>query len=394
MKPHTSLSVWTIFAAVLAFGITSASAQQVLLPSAPSAWTASLETIASTEDTSNGSSTATNNNPDTATGSCNLFVTSSGHRALTRCSLTNFTPTTFSFFTHRFGLENQLLASVDTIDGDSAASVILEMPPASFVDALLTGDARLDLQDAAGSLMRGTFSEIETTITTFTLDGAQVIPPSDSLATGQCNVLVAKIPALVGIDCSLSTATADTITLNAGTRGNTGNTLETFTIPVGDRHPTAWVPANSVLIQTTNSPAPYYLNVGTGTDAIRGQADGCRRNKYTLCLQDRFVITSEGDLGFDDKTRGSGEAEPISLQLGLLRLRGTNKSGLQINTLSGVTAYIKNSCAALQTFTVQLTLNAGPTNVTVRDTQTNLSRIFALDTNTQSVVDRTTFLCE
>ena len=394
MKPHTSLSVWTIFAAVLAFGITSASAQQVLLPSAPSAWTASLETVASTEDTSNGSSTATNNNPDTATGSCNLFVTRSGHRALTRCSLTNFTPTTFSFFTHRFGLENQLLASVDTIDGDSAASVILEMPPASFVDALLTGDARLDLQDAAGSLMRGTFSEIETTITTFTLDGAQVIPPSDSLATGQCNVLVAKIPALVGIDCSLSTATADTITLNAGTRGNTGNTLETFTIPVGDRHPTAWVPANSVLIQTTNSPAPYYLNVGTGTDAIRGQADGCRRNKYTLCLQDRFVITSEGDLGFDDKTRGSGEAEPISLQLGLLRLRGTNKSGLQINTLSGVTAYIKNSCAALQTFTVQLTLNAGPTNVTVRDTQTNLSRIFALDTNTQSVVDRTTFLCE
>ena len=230
MKPHTSLSVWAIFVAVLAFGITSASAQQVLLPSAPSAWTVSLETVASTEDTSNGSSTATDNNADTATGSCNLFVTSSGHRALTRCSLTNFTPTTFSFFTHRFGLENQLLASVDTIDGDSAASVTLEMPPASFVDALLTGDARLDLQDAAGSLMRGTFSEAETTLTTLTLDGAQVIPPSDSLATGQCNVLVAKIPALVGIDCSLSTATADTITLNAGTRGKTGNTLETFTI--------------------------------------------------------------------------------------------------------------------------------------------------------------------
>jgi len=394
MKPHTSLSVWTVFVAVLAFGITSASAQQVLLPSAPSAWTASMETVASTEDTSNGSSTATDNNPDTATGSCNLFVTRSGHRALTRCSLANFTPTTFSFSTNRFGLENQLLASVDTIEGDSATSVILEMPPASFVDALLTGDARLDLQDAAGSLMRGTFSEAETTLTTLTLDGAQVIPPSDSLATGQCNVLVAKIPALVGIDCSLSTATADTITLNAGSRGKTGNTLETFTIPVGDRHPTAWVPANSVLIQTTNSPAPYYLNVGTGTDAIRGQADGCRRNKYTLCLQDRFVITSEGDLGFDDKTRGSGEAEPISLQLGLLRLRGTNKSGIQINTLSGVTAYIKNSCAALQTFTVQLTLNANATNVTVRDTRTNLSRIFALDTNTETVIDRTTFLCE
>ena len=394
MKPHTSLSVWTVFVAVLAFGITSASAQQVLLPSAPSAWTASMETVASTEDTSNGSSTATDNNPDTATGSCNLFVTRSGHRALTRCSLANFTPTTFSFSTNRFGLENQLLASVDTIEGDSATSVILEMPPASFVDALLTGDARLDLQDAAGSLMRGTFSEAETTLTTLTLDGAQVIPPSDSLATGQCNVLVAKIPALVGIDCSLSTATADTITLNAGSRGKTGNTLETFTIPVGDRHPTAWVPANSVLIQTTNSPAPYYLNVGTGTDAIRGQADGCRRNKYTLCLQDRFVITSEGDLGFDDKTRGSGEAEPISLQLGLLRLRGTNKSGIQINTLSGVTAYIKNSCAALQTFTVQLTLNANATNVTVRDTQTNLSRIFNLDANKESVVDRTTFLCE
>lgn len=395
MKPHTSLSVWTVFVAVLAFGITNASAQQVLLPPAPSAWTASLETVASTEDTSNGSSTATGNNPDTATGSCNLFVTRSGHRALTRCSLTNFTPTTFSFFTHRFGLANQLLASVDTIDGDSAASVTLEMPPASFVDALLTGDARLDLQDAAGSLMRGTFSEAETTITTFTLDGAQVVPPSDSLATGQCNVLVAAIPALVGIDCNLSsTTTADTITLNAGTRRKTGNILGTFTIPVGDRHPTAWVPANSVLIQTTNSPAPYYLNVGTGTDAIRGQADGCRRNKYTLCLQDRFVITAEGDLGFDDKTRGSGEAEPISLKLGLLRMRGTNKSGLQINTLSGVTAYIKNSCAALQTFTVQLTLNANATNVTVRDTRTNLSRIFALDTNKQSVVDRTTFLCE
>ena len=394
MKPHTSLSVWTVFVAVLAFGITSASAQQVLLPSAPSAWTASMETVASTEDTSNGSSTATDNNPDTATGSCNLFVTRSGHRALTRCSLANFTPTTFSFSTNRFGLENQLLASVDTIEGDSATSVILEMPPASFVDALLTGDARLDLQDAAGSLMRGTFSEAETTITTFTLDGAQVVPPSDSLATGQCNVLVAAIPALVGIDCSLSTTTADTITLNAGTRGKTGNILGTFTIPVGDRHPTAWVPANSVLIQTTNSPAPYYLNVGTGTDAIRGQADGCRRNKYTLCLQDRFVITSEGDLGFDDKTRGSGEAEPISLQLGLLRLRGTNKSGIQINTLSGVTAYIKNSCAALQTFTVQLTLNANATNVTVRDTRTNLSRIFALDTNTETVIDRTTFLCE
>ena len=394
MKPHTSLSVWAIFVALLTFGITNASAQQVLLPPTPSAWTASLETVASTEDTSNGSSTANGSNPDTATGTCNLFVTRSGHRALTRCSLTNFTPTTFSFFTHRFGLENQLLASVDTTDGDSAASVTLEMPPASFVDALLTGDARLDLQDAAGSLMRGTFSEAETTITTFNLDGAQVVPPSDSLATGQCNVLVAAIPALVGIDCSLSTTTADTITLNAGTRGKTGNTLETFTIQVGDRHPTAWVTANSVLIQTTDSPAPYYLDVGTGTDAIRGQADGCRRDKYTLCLQDRFVITSEGDLGFDDKTRGSGEAEPISLKFGLLGMRGTNKSGLQINTLSGVTVYIKNSCAALQTFTVQLTLNANATNVTVRDTQTNLSRIFTLDANKESIVDRTTFLCE
>ena len=394
MKPHTSLSVWAIFVAVLTFGITNASAQQVLLPPTPSAWTASLETVASTEDTSNGSSTANGSNPDTATGTCNLFVTRSGHRALTRCSLTNFTPTTFLFFTNRFGLENQLLASVDTTDGDSAASVTLEMPPASFVDALLTGDARLDLQDAAGSLMRGTFSEAETTITTVNLDGAQVVPPSDSLATGQCNVLVAAIPALVGIDCSLSTTTADTITLNAGTRGKTGNTLETFTIQVGDRHPTAWVPANSVLIQTTDSPAPYYLDVGTGTDAIRGQADGCRRDKYTLCLQDRFVITSEGDLGFDDKTRGSGEAEPISLKFGLLGMRGTNKSGLQINTLSGVTVYIKNSCAALQTFTVQLTLNANATNVTVRDTQTNLSRIFNLDANKESVVDRTTFLCE
>jgi hypothetical protein len=111
-------------------------------------------------------------------------------------------------------------------------------------------------------------------------------------------------------------------------------------------------------------------------------------------LQDRFVITSEGDLGFDDKTRGSGEAEPISLKFGLLGMRGTNKSGLQINTLSGVTVYIKNSCAALQTFTVQLTLNANATNVTVRDTQTNLSRIFTLDANKESIVDRTTFLCE
>ena len=130
-------------------------------------------------------------------------------------------------------------------------------------------------------------------------------------------------------------------------------------------------------------------------DAIRGQADGCRRNKHTLCLQDRFVITSEGELGFDDNTRGSGEAEPISQQFGLLRLRGTDESGLQINTLSGVTAYIKNSCDALKTFTVQLTLNAGPTNVTVHDTQTNLSRVFPLDSEGKSsVVDRTTFLCK
>ena len=200
---------------------------------------------------------------------------------------------------------------------------------------------------------------------------------------------------LAGVDCSLSSTTADTITLNAGALGRTGNTLETFTIPTGDSHPTAWVATNNILIQTTNSPAPYYLKVGNGMDAIRGQADGCRRNKHTLCLQDRFVITSEGELGFDDNTRGSGEAEPISQQFGLLRLRGTDESGLQINTLSGVTAYIKNSCAALQTFTVQLTLNAGPTNVTVRDTQTNRSRVFALDTDAQSsVVDRTTFLCE
>ena len=128
---------------------------------------------------------------------------------------------------------------------------------------------------------------------------------------------------------------------------------------------------------------------------IRGQADGCRQNKNTLCLQNRFVITSEGELGFDDNTRGSGEAEPISEKFGLLRMRGTDKSGLQIDTLSGVTAYIKNSCAALQTFTVQLTLNAGPTNVTVRDTQTNLSRVFSLDSEGKSsVVDRTTFLCK
>ncbi len=389
MKTHI---FWTVFAAVLASGITDVSAQQVLLPPSPNAWTASMEAVASTEDTSNSSSTG---NENAASGSCHLFVTRSGHRALTRCSLTNFTPATFSFFTTRFGIQDQLLASVDTIDVDSTTSVALEMPPASFVDALLTGEARLELKNVSGTLMRGTFSEMETTITTITLDGAQVLPPSDSLATGQCDLLVAKTPSLTGLDCSLSSTTADTMTLNAGARGQTGNTLETFTIAVGDSHPTVWAPANDVLIQTTTSPAPYYLKVGSGTDAIRGQADGCRRNKYKLCLQDRFVITSEGELGFDDKTRGAGEAEPISQKFGLLRLRGTDESGLQINTLSGVTAYIKNSCAALKTFTVQLTLNAGPTNVTVRDTQTNLSRVFALDSeNKSSVVDRTTFLCQ
>jgi len=395
---------WTIFAAVVASNIANPSAQQVLLPNSPNAWTASMEVVANAEDTSNGSSTGTSSTgtddsstgtSSTATGSCHLFVTRSGHRALTRCSLTNFTPTTLSFFTNRFGLQNQLLASVDTINVDSTASANVEMPPASFVDALLTGDAKLELKDTSGSLMQGTFSEAETTITKFTLDGTQVIPPSDSLATGQCDILVAKIPALVGVDCSLSSATAETITLNAGARGKTGSTLETFAIPLGDSHPTAWVPANDVLIQTTTSPAPYYLKVGSETDVIRGQADGCRRNKHTLCLQDRFVITSEGELGFDDNTRGSGEAEPISHKFGLLRLRGADKSGIQLNTLSGVTAYIKNSCAALQTFTVQLTLNAGPTHVTVRDTQTNLSRVFNLDSEGKSsIVDRTTFLCK
>ena len=117
-------------------------------------------------------------------------------------------------------------------------------------------------------------------------------------------------------------------------------------------------------------------------------------NTSSAC-KTRFVITSEGELGFDDKPRGTGEAEPISQKFGLLRLHGTDESGLQINTLSGGTAYIKNSCDALKTFTVQLTLNAGPTNVTVRDTQTNLSRVFALDSeNKSSVVDRTTFLCQ
>lgn len=389
MKAQTS---WAIFAVLLASGITDASAQQVLLPNSPGAWTAVMEAVATAEDTNNSTSTG---NGAVASGSCHLFVTRSGHRALTRCSLTNFTPTTFSFSTNRFGLQNQVLAAVDTIDVDGTTSVALEMPPASFVDALLTGEAQLELQDTSGSLMRGTFSEAETTITTVSLDGAQVVPPSDSLTAGQCDILVAKIPELAGVDCSLSNTTADTITLNAGARGQTGNTLETFTIPVGDSHPTAWVPVSNVLIQTTNSPAPYYLKVGNGPDVIRGQADGCRRNKHTLCLQDRFVITSEGELGFDDKTRGSGEAEPISQKFGLLRMRGTDESGLQINTLSGVTAYIKNSCAALQTFTVQLTLNAGPTNVTVRDTQTNLSRVFNLDSeNKSSVVDRTTFLCK
>ena len=381
-----------VFAAVLTSGITDVSAQQVLLPNSPSAWTASMEAVVTDEDTNAGSST---DNGTVATGSCHLFVTRSGHRALTRCSLTNFAPTTFSVFTNRFGLQNQILASVDTIDVAGTTSAVLEMPPASFVDSLLTGEARLELQDTSGSLMRGTFSEAETTITTVTLDGTQVVPPSDSLATGQCDILVVKTLELAGVDCSLSSTTADTITLNAGALGRTGNTLETFTIPTGDSHPTAWVATNNILIQTTNSPAPYYLKVGNGMDAIRGQADGCRRNKHTLCLQDRFVITSEGELGFDDNTRGSGEAEPISQQFGLLRLRGTDESGLQINTLSGVTAYIKNSCAALQTFTVQLTLNAGPTNVTVRDTQTNRSRVFALDADAQSSgVDRTTFLCK
>tara|TARA_B100000686_G_C16779642_1_gene970951 strand:- start:1424 stop:2596 length:1173 start_codon:yes stop_codon:yes gene_type:complete len=383
---------WVIFVAVLASGITDASAQQVLLPNSPGAWTALMEAVVNTEDTNNSSSTG---DRTVASGSCHLFVTRSGHRALTQCTLTNFTPTTFSFFTNRWGLQNQLLASVDTIDVDDTTSVVLEMPPASFVDSLVTGEARLELQDTSGLLMRGTFSEAETTITTVSLDGSQVVPPSDSLATGQCDILVVKTLELAGVDCSLSSKSADTITLNAGARGRTGDTLETFTIPTGDSHPTAWVATNNILIQTTSSPAPYYLTVGTGTDVIRGQADGCRRNKNTLCLQNRFVITSEGELGFDDNTRGSGEAEPISEKFGLLRMRGTDKSGLQIDTLSGVTAYIKNSCAALQTFTVQLTLNAGPTNVTVRDTQTNLSRVFSLDSEGKSsVVDRTTFLCK
>ncbi|GIS97939.1 MAG: hypothetical protein CM1200mP25_1760 [Acidobacteriota bacterium] len=95
-----------------------------------------MEAVASTEDTSNSSSTG---NEDAASGSCHLFVTRSGHRALTRCSLTNFTPVHFHFYA-RFGIQDQLLASVDTIDVDSTTSVALEMPPASFVDALLTGD--------------------------------------------------------------------------------------------------------------------------------------------------------------------------------------------------------------------------------------------------------------
>ena len=138
-----------VFAAVLASGITDASAQQVLLPPSPGAWTAAMEVVTEAEDTSTSSSTG-----NAASGSCHLFVTRSGHRALTRCRLTNFTPSVFSFFTTRFGLQNQPLASVATIDVNSTTSVVLEMPPASFVDALLTGDAQLELKDLKVQLIK------------------------------------------------------------------------------------------------------------------------------------------------------------------------------------------------------------------------------------------------
>ena len=120
---------------------------------------------------------------------------------------------------------------------------------------------------------------------------------------------------------------------------------------------------------------------------------GCRRDKHPLCLLDRFEVSAEGELG-TDSTRGVGDAEPISTQLGLLRMRGTDKSGVQINTLSGVTAYMKDSCNALPAFTLILTLNAGTTSVLVRDLQTAFSRIFTLDDTTLTLLDQTTFACD
>ena len=56
MKAHIS---GMVFAAVLTSGITDASAQQVLLPNSPSAWTASMEAVVTDEDTNAGSLTDT-----------------------------------------------------------------------------------------------------------------------------------------------------------------------------------------------------------------------------------------------------------------------------------------------------------------------------------------------
>ena len=360
----------------LALGAVSGATAQLPLPAEPSVWVATMDVVA----------------PTTGSGRCALFVTRSGHHAAVHCALEGVAPTSATFLADRLGLTGQVHASAP-VSGGSTATATLDMPPASFIDALPSDTATIELHDSSGLLMRGVFSVGDATWTRVTLDGAQVVPPSSSGAAGNCDVAVIETPALVGVDCVLTGSAADTISLNAGGTGQTGGTLGEFAVTAGDSRPTVWATASGNLVQTARSEAPYYVEIGSGADAIRGQADGCRRDKHTLCLLDRFEVSAEGELG-TDSTRGVGEAEPISTQLGLLRMRGTDKSGVQINTLSGVTAYMKDSCNALPAFTLILTLNAGTTSVLVRDLQTAFSRAFTLDDTTLTLLDQTTFACD
>lgn len=397
-----------------------ASAQVASLPLAPSVWVATMEPVLPPSEETEDAVV-----PPPRSGTCTLFVTRSGHRAAVQCAVEGVTPTTVSFFAARFGLSSQPLVSAAVPRG-SAPAVTVDMPPASIIDALPANEARIELHDDSGLLARGIFSTGNATWTRITLDGTQVVPPSRSDITGDCDVVVTEstagtftvveTPARVGVDCALTAETADStsqsdntpdspfalpvddsrppvaITVNAGAAGQTGSTLGAFTAPAGDSRPTVWTTATSDLVQAARTGAPYYVQVGTGIDAIRGQADGCRRDNYTLCLLDRFEVTAEGELGTDE-TRGNGEAEQISTRLGLLRMRGTDMSGVQINTLSGITVYIKNSCKTLPAFTLQLALNGGTTSVYVRDTETAIGRTFLLDSVTGTVIDQTTFPC-
>lgn len=247
-----------------------------------------------------------------ATGDCTGLINSTWTMATFDCNVTGGRPfTDLELWSGDPAAGGRL---VTTFPAGDAQQVQFPYPPGVIAFDLPTGNAFIQGRNDAGTAeFLGAFIvSTDTTVINVPMDGGQMVPPTVTADTGNCDVIFGGFPDpldgppaefFFGIECTGYPLDTQFAHLHAGARGENGPISIDFVdqVRLGEE---AWsdgilirladLEAAAALRQRLDDGSAYLDWEAAPFVGIRGQIDGCAETMTQVCLHEgRFQVSVE-----------------------------------------------------------------------------------------------------